>query len=152
MAKQIILFQEDNFKPELEQRPKTDNYFVIRHEPFLIYIGNRTIESRYDSYWIAHAAYQQQVSSDDYFREYEKYTDGILAWHYSAQPLSGSIVCVMLEAYKPGSWTANGYGRIGFSGTYTIDTSKTVWQLQPYDLICKASYTDIIQRSLLSVH
>lgn len=148
---------QDNYS-ERDHLPKNDGYFIQRSEGFLIDIGKGTIGGHYDSYWISYNSHQQQVTESDYNKEVAKYTDGTLVWDYMIQPLSGSVVCIMLEAHKPRSWTPNGTGSGGFYGTYTVDTSKSNLQLEPLepsDSSCTFSnfdFTDLIQRSLLSVH
>lgn len=150
MAGQIIPIQDEWFNRH--QRPKPEDYFIYRNEGFWIDINKITLEDgSYNSYWILRNGQQQQVTKEDYTKGQQKYVDGTVDWMYTIRPLSGPVVCVMLEVHKPRSWTAGGMGSVAGSIVWTIDTSKNEWRLEPRDSWCGFEDTNIPRILLLTV-
>jgi hypothetical protein len=150
MAEQIIPIQDKWF--EANGRPKQNEYFIVRTAPFYFKIREAVVDGSYRSYWLSTNGNYRQMPTGEYYKEAAKEPNGTLTWVYIIQPLSGSIVCIGLEAHKPNNWTAGGMGSVAGSTEWIVDTSKSVWQLEPYNSGCPRSDTDIIGVTLLSVH
>jgi hypothetical protein len=150
MAEQIIPIQDEWFS--MSNYPKQSESLIRRNEAFYIYVGKASIEGNYDSYWISSKGEYQQLLVSEWYATLVKDANGSLSWMYSIRPLSGSLVCIMLESHKPRSWTAGGMGSVAGSSAYIVDTSKSDWQLEPSDLPCEFRDTEIFRTALLTVH
>lgn len=148
MAEQIIPIQDKWF--EAHGRSKQDEYFIHRIAPFYVDLGKAAIDGSYSSYWLSRDGSYQQLLIGEWYRELAP--DEQLTWVYLLSPLSDSIVCVSLEAHKPKSWTAGGMGSVAGSLEWTVDTSKAVWQLKPYDSSCPYKDLDLLRITLLPVY
>jgi hypothetical protein len=148
MVEQIVPIQDRWF--EDHGRPKQKEYFIVRAAPFYFHIREAVVDGGYRSYWFSSNGKSEQMSFDEYYQEAIKDPNGTLTWLYTIQPLSDSLVCIGLEAHKPNNWTG-GMGSVAGSVEWTVDTSKAVWQLEPYDSGCPRSDADIIGVTLLSV-
>jgi hypothetical protein len=148
MVQQIVPIQDKWF--EEHGRPKQKEYFIVRTAPFYFHVREAVIDGGYRSYWLSSKGMSRQLPFDEYYDEAVKDPNGTLTWLYIVQPLSDSLVCIGLEAHKPKDWTA-GMGSVAGSTEYIVDTSKTVWQLEPYDSGCPRRDSDILGVTLLSV-
>jgi hypothetical protein len=142
MAEQIIPIQDKWFS--MNKHLIQSEYFIHRNEAFYIYLGKAAIEGFYDSYWVAHNGTYQQLLAGEWFDRLVKDPNGTLSWMYTIRPLSGSSVCIMLEAHQPGS-------SVGGASTYVVDTSKSKWQLEPSNLPCRFGDTELFRTALLTV-
>lgn len=157
MAQQIITLQEKHYDDEwfsTRDIVKPTEYFVFRSEAYYI-DGNAFINKRggvVNSFWISQQSGEERVSPDKWKKELAKYKDNTLYWSYQIRPVSGPVVCVMVTAYLPKSWTGPMHSLTGVS-TWSIDTSEPAWQLTPHwDGPCEFRDTELLRTILLPVH
>jgi hypothetical protein len=136
MAQQIITLQEKNYDDEwfnARGLDKPAKYFVHRIEAYYIY-GNAFIKDREgiaSSFWISQQSGEKRVSHDEWNKELAKYEDNTLFWSYQIRPVSGPVVCVLITAHPPKSWTGPMHSLTGIS-SWSIDTSAPEWELTPH--------------------
>jgi len=154
MVQQIITLQEEYFNDEwfrFFDLTKPTEYFVYRSEAYYIYKNwfvNEDIDSTYKSYWISQTNSQRKVSSEEWHKELYKYEGKTLSWQYQIRPVSGAVVCVLLQTNMPRRFTGPMNSQTG-SSRWSIDTSKDVWQLTPYyDGSCEFRDTDLLRTAL----
>jgi hypothetical protein len=157
MAQQIITLQEKHYDDEwfsTRDLVKPTEYFVFRSEAYYI-DGNAFINKRegvVNSFWISQQSGEERVSPDEWKKELAKYKDNTLYWSYQIRPVSGPVVCVMITAFPPKSWTGPMHSLTGVS-TWSIDTSESAWQLTPHwDGPCEFRDTELLRTLLLPVH
>jgi hypothetical protein len=150
MAKQITDIQEKYYDEQWfasKMLPEPSEYFIVRIEAYLIY-GNRFIDNKegyYISRWITSSESEKKVTLVEWEKEVSKYSEGVISWTYSIRLLSGSKVCVMLESHRPNA------GSVGGGSKWLVDTSNSIWELEPYEGICEFRDTDLMRTLLIYV-
>ncbi len=149
-------YDEQWFKDRRITKPS--DYAITRIEAYYIY-GNRFFndkEGYYVSRWVSNNDGVRRVTQDEPVKADLNNSDGNIVWVYSIRPLSGSVVCVMLESHKPNSWTAGGMGSVAGSTEWVIDTSKSNWQLEEVDYTTSSCNffrdTELLRTLLVYVH
>jgi hypothetical protein len=157
MAQQIITLQEKNYNDQwfsARDLVKPPEYFLFRSEAYFIY-GNAFMKDRegvVNSFWISQQSGEEKVSPDKWKKELAKHQDNTLYWSYQIRPVSGPVVCVMITACPPQSWTGTMNSLTGVS-KWSIDTSNTTWQLTPYQNgPCEFRDTELLRTLLFPVH
>ena len=157
MAQQIITVQEKNYTDEwfsARDLIKPPEYFVFRMEAYYIY-GNAFMKDREGiirSFWISQQNSEEKVSSDEWEKELAKYEDNTLFWSYQIRHVSGPVVCVMITACPPQSWTGPMNSLTGVS-KWSIDTSTPEWELTSHrDGPCEFRDTELFRTLLFPVH
>lgn len=129
MAQQIKEIQDKYYDEQWfrdTQITKPSEYLITRIEAYYIH-GNRFFndkEGYYISRWVSDREGVRRITQDE--SRQENPNDSGMVWVYSIRPLSGSVVCIILESHKP-------MVSVGGAGEYTLDTSTSNWQLVELD-------------------